>query len=297
MNRAFAIPDCLACLAAAALLAPLLFAACAHRRPVADAAIDSTAMNDIGRALETWSRDHDTFLPIPSRLDAKHNTVALQPGDAPESKDNSAAIYSILVFTGLVPPATFVSAAEVNRNIRPDDDFAMKDPPAARNPKKALWDPAFEVDFTNGRTGNASFAHLACTPARHDSWRIAAGLRHPILCHRGPEILAVKQNDDGTVSPTYASLESNAFRMFGPERSWAGLVLQTDLSLEVWANTYARRARINAARHPQYIDARKAAWPDLLFYDEPDDPARANIWLGIFPRNSDRPGEVRAIWD
>lgn len=284
-----------AVVAAAGLV--VVIPACSRARVIADASVDKGSILEIGRAMESWARSNDTNLPVPSVLDARNQTVQPAPGEGADAKDTTAAVYSILIFSGHVGAGAFVSRAEINGSIRVDEDYSMKEPATARNPRRALWDPAFAVDFTQGRVGNASFAHLACTASRRESWRISTGVRHPIVSHRGPEILAVKKNTDGTVSPTYATERSNAFAMFGKAGTWSGVVLLTDLSAEAWADAYTVRGRVEGKRHPRYIDARKEAWTDLLFLDEPDDPTRANTWLGIFPRAGARAGEMKPIWD
>ena len=60
-------------------------------------------------------------------------------------------------------------------------------PKAAVNPANALWDPAFNADFTGGKTGNDSYAHVQPAGARKDAVEavVARDAAPPLrLCRR-----------------------------------------------------------------------------------------------------------------
>lgn len=247
--------------------------------------VDSARLREIGRGFTKWSESGIHRAPLPSRLDADNATI-----DAPaRTKDTTAAILASLISIGLVTIEQCVSAAEVNPRIVPDRDYRFGDIPEAPSPTGARWDPAFSADFTGASTGNVSFAFLQPAGGRLTHWTSHSPDRTPFAANRGPEITGV--GVDG--NPTLRNAKSATFRIHSNGKRWRGCVGFLDGSV-TFEESLAPRSAPGPLLYTR-ADGSRAA--DLLFFDEPDDPAATNAYLGIFIRAGERPADFQAIWD
>lgn len=244
---------------------------------------DQTCVRGIMTAFEVFSGNNGGNYPLASLLDKDNQTVK----EAGAAKNTTANILSLLISQGFVPAEMYVSAAEVNRSIRPDDRYEFSMPKAAVDPVQALWDPAFSADFTNGKTGNVSFAMLIPTTSRQDHWK-SSQARTPFFANRGPDVKEIR-DDNGTLTPVLEPAVSNTFKIHGGPDSWEGNLGFNDQSVTFISSMLESDAK--------YKDAAGKERADALFYDEPNDPAHTNYFLGIFTVAGEKESEFTSIWD
>jgi type II secretory pathway pseudopilin PulG len=251
---------------------------------------DSTQVRGLHHGLVTWAQSNKDQYPLPSAVDVNNVTVA----DIGGAKDHTANILSMLVYNGTISTELLISPAEASGTIRLKDDYEFETPKAAVDPAKALWDPSLSADFT--RVGNISYAHMLPSGPRLSAWGNSGGATagvgvlsegRAVLGNRGPEIASVKQNPDGTAIPTVANPKSTTLMIHGSRSKWEGNVAFEDNHVEF----------MTSLKGGTYLDAKGVKREDILFYDEPDDAAGMNNFLGIFTKAGGTPGQFRAIWD
>ena len=244
---------------------------------------DAVRVRGIMYGMTLWSQQNGDSYPLPSAIDLDDTTVAA-PG---AEKDTSANIFSLLVYNGYLPVELLVSPLEVG-NIDKDEDYETDQPRAAINPDKALWDPALTADFTGEAPGNISYAHISPVGARAAHWTGAdPSATRPVIANRGPQITSVTQGADGP-EPVLANPRSNTLRIHGPAGSWEGNIGFQDNHVDFH--------RALAPEPIWYTTSAGARAADVLFYDEPDDPAGANAFLTITIPAAGVPGGT-PIWD
>jgi hypothetical protein len=182
--------------------------------------MDQVHMRGIMVGCTVWAQNNLDRYPLPSVIDKTDQTVA-EKGAA---KDTSANIMSLLIFNGFVPVEILVSPVERNPSIRVCQGYALDMPKTAVNPANAAWDPAFSVDFTNGKTGGLSYAHLQPTAGRKARWSNTFVSTEATITMRGPQVSSVVQNEDGSVTPNFANPASLTFGMYGDGSGWSGNV-------------------------------------------------------------------------
>jgi hypothetical protein len=253
---------------------------------------DSTCVRGIQQALVVFAQSNKDQYPLPSLLDAANAAI-----NAPAAtKDTTANIFSILIFNGATVPEMFVSSAEVNDRIRLKDDYQFESPQAAADPKNALWDPSFSADFTKGKIGNVSYAHTLPSGPRLKHWADTLDASQPIIANRGPEIASVTRDSKGRITPTLAKPSSNTLLIHGTRNTWEANFAFNDnhVEFQTWV---APGKRLADDKRPRYTAADGTSVIDLPNYDEPDDPAGTNHFLGIFTTAGEKPAEFKAIWD
>lgn len=203
------------------------------------------------------------------------------------SMDTTSNIFSYLIFQGYISPRNLVTPAEPgNSGIVPDEDYALSNPPAAVDPVNALWDPAFNADFTDpARNGNMSYAHVIPAGRRRRLWEANYSAMEAILSNRGPQV--------SSTEPLVFDSRSLTLLIHGRRDAWEGNVAYNDghvdfeTSLRVKHRQYSPAAPGSSGPHK----------PDVLFADEIDDPAGMNAYLSIFRRAGETAAEYQAIWD
>lgn len=251
---------------------------------------DSSQLRGVMQGLILWQQNNGDSFPLPSEYDKANKTV-LAP--EPASKNTTAHIYSILIYSGFVSPELMISTLETNPNIRPCNGYAYEKPPTAVDPRHALWDPTFAVDFTNGQIGNASYAHQipilrgvsADQRNRHPHWKDSRASEIPVLANRGPQLSGVTAGQ-----PSIVNTRSRALGVHGPARQWQGQVAYGDC-----------RVVLEKSMTPPGVvyqfNADGQTRPDVLFYDEPDSHRGINAYLGIFPKAGPSAADYVSIWD
>lgn len=247
---------------------------------------DSTQLRSIQQAMVAWANQNNGDFPLPSLIDLNDATVR-EKGAA---KDHTANILSTLIYYGHISTELAVSWAESHTAaIEQDQDYELDNPKAAADPTKALWDPAFSADFTGGKIGNTSYAHLLPAGPRRTLWRDTFATTQPIIGNRGPEIASYSRGKKGRFTPEYANPDTYTFLIHGSRTSWEGNIAYNDG--HVYFETRLDPDTI------RYRTADKRKLSDCLFHDEPDDADGTNAFLGIFTTAGDTKIDFHAIWD
>lgn len=257
---------------------------------------DAAMARSIHQAMVIWAGSNKNHYPLPSEFDRSDFTVA----DKGRAKDTSANIISILIFNGNITPETCRSFNESNPNIKVHANYQTNRPPTAVDPTKALWDPAFSADFADGKVSNLSFAHMLPSDGRLDHYKDTMKADEAVVANRGPEITGMTDADGAVVSPTFANGDSTRFHQFtisskASRGYWSGNVVYNDNHVDFVKNYLAPGKRTTATEF--FYDKSGNKRPDLLFYDEPDDPLSSNNFLGIFIKAGDTTAAFKAIWD
>lgn len=245
---------------------------------------DMSQIRGIHQGMVLWAQDNSDLYPLPSLIDLNDDTVAAQG----RAKDTTANIFSILIYNNFISPEICLSPAETNPAIRVHDTYAFSEPPTAVNPKKALWDPALNADFTGGKTGNISYAHMLPANERLEKrWRNTWDATQAVVGNRGPEVKGFDVRDGKRVYTM--PKKSNTFLIHGGATTWEGNIAYND-------NHVSFETSI-APEMTTYKDGGGVEQPDCLFLDEADDASKINNFLGIFTTAGATKAEYAAIWD
>lgn len=252
---------------------------------------DSTQVRGIVQSMVVWANNNNGQYPLPSALDTANQTVRAA---SPDAKNTTANIYSLLIFSGHVTTEMLVSPAETNPAIKPIQNYEFANPKTAVKAADALWDPAFSADFTAGKTGNTSYAHLQPSAGRLPNWSDTYNTAEPQVGLRGPQITGVER---AAIRDTVkAPAASNTYAMFGAPDTWEGNIAFADGRVEFvqsLAPTNAEQRRYWLT----YTTPEGKRQADIYHYDEPDDPAAANAFLGIFTTAGKAAADFTPIWD
>lgn len=254
----------------------------------------STQVRSVVQAMVTWANNNQGNYPLPSLLDTDNATIA-EEGDA---KNTSANILSILVFSGQIVPEYLVSPKESNtRRIEVDTDYQLNNPGAAVRPADALWDPAFNADFTDPtRKGNLSYAHLLPAGPRLEQWKDTFCDTEAVFGNRGPRYQGTTPPASGrwVLSNDRFGTGSNTLLIHGGRSTWEGNIGYNDghVAFETKPNpdtvTYQR---IVAGK------SKPVPTPDNLFVDETDDSVGTNVFMSIFKSAGPNAADFESIWD
>lgn len=302
-SRGFAMTDALALVAVSGVLAAVGVATRGQPGSLSDARQSARQVKDANHARQliqamiTWSIGNKDQYPLPSVLDRRDATVKA----AAASKNHTANIMSIMIWNGSITPELTISPLENNKNIQADADYTLASPKAAASPRDALWDPAFSADFTaKAANGNVSYAHLQYAGGRRARWSNTFSSDEAVISNRGPEITAVTVHDESTATPTYADANSNTFKFYTPAGAWSGNVAFNDARVEFIKDHFRPGAKVTTGAFYTVKDketGKNKKLPDMSFFDEPDDAASTNNYLGIFTTAGEKPAEYKAIWD
>ncbi|HYE63651.1 MAG TPA: hypothetical protein VD997_16790 [Phycisphaerales bacterium] len=229
------------------------------------------------------STQNDSFV-LPSWVDKVDTTVA---GD-PSAKDTTANVVSYMIYNGFIGPELCVSPAETNPAIQINTTFQYSNPAAAVEPAMALWDPAFSVDFTNGKVGNFSYAHLFPFGTRKIKWSNSFSATEPVIGNRGPRVSSVDYSSDPMRPQMVYDRNSFTMAIHGPRRSWEGHVAYNDNHVD-FETTLAPKAST--------FKKSSISFADCLFFDEPEDTDDLNTLLGIFTTAGPANIDWTHIWD
>lgn len=254
---------------------------------------DSTQIKHLTTSLIVWAQGNRDVYPLPSKLDTRNVTVKEIGG----AKDTTANIWSLLVWNGQVTPELLISPLENNVNVKADKNYEYSNPTSAVKPADAMWNPGFSVDFTGGKTGRGSYAHLQPAGDRLNRWSNTFKADEAIISTRGPEVTGVQYLDGDLVQPVFAKADSNTFKMFPVQSpgAWAGNVAFNDNHVEFISDHFKPGRPLKTAL--RFTDNDGKALPDVSFYDEPTDPSAVNTYLGIFTAAGEKPAAFKAIWD
>jgi hypothetical protein len=282
VRRGFTLWELLVCLLVAIVIAALVLMLPNSRSRAGTGRMlkDSYQLRGIHTGMTIWAQNNQDRYPLPSLLDAQNATI-----DAPaETKDTTANIFSFLIFHGFFDPEICVSPAESNPAIKQIVDYEYDRPHRAADPKNALWDPGFSADFTNGNTGNLSYAHMQFRQGNRASlWAATKSATEPVLGNRGPRITG-RTGKNWTFDTS-----SNTLLIHGRRNSWEGWVVYNDGHVQFEPKL--------SPEGPGVQPAKGKPIPDCLFFDEPEDQTGLNALLGICARIGPTPAEDTTIWD
>jgi prepilin-type N-terminal cleavage/methylation domain-containing protein len=184
-SRGFTLIELAAVVMAAGAMAMAL-PTCRGKARTQQQLTDATQLRGIHQGMVLWAQNNNDAYPLPSKFDLKDETVT----DQGRTKDTTAAIFSMLIFNCFFSPELCVSPKESNTSIKVHDDFAFSEPATAVKPKRALWDPAFVTDFTNGKVGNFSYAHMLPADERlEETWTNSFDATQAAVGNRGRKSL------------------------------------------------------------------------------------------------------------
>lgn len=254
---------------------------------------DSMQVRGVHQGMVLWAQNNNDEYPLPSLYDKGNATIPLAEGENPSVKDTTANIVSIMIYNGFFSPELCVSPAEVNGNIKVFERYQYSEPSgaAAADKKLALWDPGFNADFTDKtRPGNFSYGHmLPAAERREKTWKNTFQATEAVLGNRGPEISGLG-SPKGNVRPATLKIPtSNTLLIHGGRTTWEGNIAYND-------NHVNFETRMDPESTPYLFDGKKT-YLDHLFYDEPDDAAGVNNFLGIFTKGGPTKAEFVSIWD
>ncbi|MCW5766367.1 MAG: hypothetical protein KIT68_10380 [Phycisphaeraceae bacterium] len=262
---------------------------------------DATQIRGIVQAMMIWAQNNREAYPLPSQVDKADATVA----EKGRAKDTTANILSLLIFNGSISPEMCVSPLENNPKIKAHGGYELDRPKAAARPIEALWDPSFNADFAGDRAAHNSFAHLQPSgelngakpmesSGRLARWGNTFVAIEPVVSTRGARIKSVRI-DGEDAWPEFDNQNSNAFSFYKPGGAWSGNVAFNDGRVDFLDRYLAPGAVVKTAA--RYKTREGASRPDMAFFDEPDDAAGANNFLGIFTKAGVKPSEFTSIWD
>ncbi|HYE62653.1 MAG TPA: hypothetical protein VD997_11715 [Phycisphaerales bacterium] len=243
----------------------------------------ATMVRGISQGLIMFAQGNEDSYPRPSRLDKENTTI----NAAAHEKDTTDNIISVMIYNGFFGPELCVTPAEVNKNIKMMKDYAYASPASAATPQQALWDPAFNADFTSPDGGHLSYAHLMPSRSRRHIWTNSFSSTEAAVGNRGPRIEALERRAERDV-PVLPE-KSHTYRIHGANSTWEGNVAFNDNHVEFMTTMYAPGA--------EYLDPERVKKPDNFFYDENDDPADSNLVLGIYTRAGITTDHFKGIWD
>jgi hypothetical protein len=244
---------------------------------------DSTQVRGIHQAMVVWAQNNKDRYPLPSEIDVENTTVA-EEGSA---KDTTANILSMMVYNGSIGTEMLYSPAEANGSVSVLDTYEFDLPKAAVNPAKAFWDPALKAGLRPEEPGHISYAHLIPHGERLRKWNNSFNAEDVIVGNRGPQVASVQYGKRGEATPVYANYQSVTFLIHGSRAKWEGNVAFNDNHVEF----------LNEPKAGRYKLAGGSEREDVLFYDEPDDDAGVNKYMGMFTKAGAKREEFKAIWD
>ena len=311
MSRAFTLIDLAAAVAGTSVFMLLAFAAIqpdtdAGARKKSQQAADAAHIRGIGQALIIWANNHADSYPLPSEVDKNDATI----GGGGPTKNTTANIYSLMVYSGAISADTLLSPLETNPNIVKCESYQFKEPKGAASPERALWDPAFAADFTGDNKGNVSYPHQQPVGERLANWSNSFSTTEVAVGTRGPEIDGIDRPVAESTAPRFASPPvvagatpakgTRTCGFYGEGSTWTGNFAYNDNSVRLLKPglTHGEPIAVLENQHdfPTYVvNGRRR--PDVPFYDEPDDVSQRNNYVGIFIQADADRGRFKAIWD
>jgi hypothetical protein len=261
---------------------------------------DSTQARGIHQAFVVWAQNNNDQYPLPSAVDKENRTVKAEG----KAKDTTANIMSLLVYCGSVGTEMLVSPAEKNPAVKAYESYSFDRPKKAAQPKRALWDPTLKASLGPDE-GHISYAHLQPCAGRLEKWTNTFNASEAIIASRGPEIASVAHAPDDAerpegharpVVPTFAKADSLTLSMLGDGTAWTGHIVFNDNHVELQKKMLASGKQYSH-KDLLYRDAAGKKRSDVIFFDEADDPAGKNHYIGIFTGAGDTPAQYKAIWD
>jgi prepilin-type N-terminal cleavage/methylation domain-containing protein len=279
--RAFTLIELLVVIAVIAILVAVLLPALGRARTTARTMKDQAQIKAFVAALVTFAQSNSENYPLPSLLDKKDDTMTAAKG-APEEKDNTGNILSVLCYQGIMKPEVLVSPSEKSQFIKVDRAFEYGSPQQAKNPDKAIWDPGMAglpgeaagmKGVGKGRRettiGATSYAHTPPFGKRGRMWQSTGKSTDAVVANRGP--MYIGKPGAWTLTPGPTGTESITLKIHGTTGAWRGNVGYNDGA-----------AKFEVKPDPdslptQYSDIKYNGMPDNMFVNEDDDTGAATF--------------------
>lgn len=291
--RGFTVVELAAVLAVAGVGGSVALVAGGQPRDRARQDKDESQVRSAVQGMVNWAQNNGDRYPLPSIVDRKNQTVELK-GPA---KDITGNIFSIMVYNGMLTTEMLVSPAEKNPDVEVKADYAFEKPAKAAKPDEALWDPTLSAEL-GPKKGNISYAHLEPFGGRMRRWSNTFQSLEPVVGNRGPEVRGVSKRtgkNAGTVTPRMVKGQSIASLLYGDGVIWSGVMAFNDDHVDFWSGTLGNGKEYTSKR--EYQNAKGASTPDVWCYDEPDDEAAANDYLGLFLKAGSKRADWKGAWD
>lgn len=253
---------------------------------------DEMHVRGIVQSMHIWANVNQDKFPLPSEVDTGGTTVA----GPNEAKDTTANILSMLIFTGGISTELCVSPAEVSANIEIDSDYMYDQPKTAVKPAAALWDPAFTADFTGGKKGNDSYAHVQPAASRGPRWTNTFISLEPVWGNRGPKIEKIETDAQGKRTAKVADPNTLTYLIHGERTSWEGHIGYNDGHVKL-EKSLLPDYDVADKKWATFQDKDGKEYLDCYFFDEPEDAEGKNVFMGIFTKSAKETKNWEAIWD
>ncbi|TVQ59446.1 MAG: prepilin-type N-terminal cleavage/methylation domain-containing protein [Phycisphaerales bacterium] len=335
-SRGFTLIELLVVVAIIGLLIGILLPALNRARRQAQQLKCGVQVKEVHRGLLTFAQNNRDNLPVPSALDRAGHTEGFatsgpmgDPNNLPqamERKDRTGALFSIMIFEGLVTPEQMVSPAEAESGIRVITNYQFNEPRGTENPQQARWDPMFVGTMSvndrfeelipettqfytpnfsaAGQGAHNSYAHPPLMGSRLQAWAATLSSTDIALSNRGPryeERTSLQDPIDeligigGTGPEVREGFRSTTLAIHGDRRTWGGNIVYQDNSVEFSNNPAPSKVRMIADDGGQDVSVRDNIFLDerqLEFGGGAGPTVRSNAYLRMWSEGFDRTSTI-----